>query len=296
MKNILVVGSINMDLVITTDRLPNMGETINGKGFMSIPGGKGANQALAAARLGGNVRMLGSVGTDNFGAELINYLSADGVNTDSIKKSKTNTGIALITVCNGDNMIILEKGANYMVLPEDIKKNSDLFQWADFVIMQLEIPSETILSAAKCAKDYSCTVILNPAPVENFDREILNYIDMIIPNEHESSIIMNKPVTTVEGASQLVLEFAKKGIYAVVTMGENGAVYYTEKQIKHCPAQKTNVVDTTAAGDSFIAGLCVALGEEKNWDDAITFATKVASIVVSRKGAGISLPYRSEIV
>lgn len=297
MKNILVVGSINMDMVITADRMPHMGETINGSNFMIIPGGKGANQALAAARLNGNVKMLGSVGDDNFGSELIKYLSDGGVDTTSIKKSATNTGVALITVCDGDNMILLEKGANYAMLPEDIEKNTELFEWADFVIMQLEVPTETILTAAKCAKNNGCTVILNPAPIENFDDTLLDYIDMIVPNEHEGGIILNQTIATIEDASRLVLEFAKKNICAIVTLGENGSVYYCgEDRVKHCPAQKTNVVDSTAAGDSFIAGMCVALCEGKNIDDAIAFATKVSSIVVSRKGAGTSLPYRSEIL
>ena len=295
MKNILVVGSINMDMVITVDRVPHMGETVSGKEFMTAPGGKGANQALAAARLGGKVRMLGRIGTDSFGTELINYLTEGGVDTSSVKKSQTNTGVALITVCNGDNMIILEKGANYSILPEDIDKNKDFFEWADLVIMQFEIPLNTVLTAAKCAKANNCTVVLNPAPVEGFSSEILDYIDIIVPNEYEGGIILGKTSASVNDARQLVLDFAAKNVQAVVTLGSDGSVYYSDGQVKHCPAQKTNVIDTTAAGDSFIAGLCVALCEGKNFDDSVSFATKVAAITVSRKGAGTSLPYRSEI-
>lgn len=295
MKNILVVGSLNMDMVITADRMPHMGETINGSGFMTVPGGKGANQALAAARLDGNVKMLGSVGCDNFGTELTDYLSAGGVDTSPIKKSCANTGLAMITVCGGDNMIVLEKGANYQLLPEDIRENTDLFIWADYVVMQLEIPTETVAAAAKCAKDNGCTVVFNPAPVENFDGSILKWVDIIVVNEHEGGVILNKRVNTVDDAKQLVSDFSAKGICAVVTLGGNGAVYNDAGTVKHCPAQKTTVVDTTAAGDSFIGGMCVALGEGKSMEQAVLFATKVAAIVVSRKGAGISIPSRSEL-
>ncbi len=295
MKNILVVGSINMDMVITADRLPNMGETINGSGFMTVPGGKGANQALAAQRLGGNVKMLGSIGNDAFGKELISYLVKDGVDTSYIKTVNTNTGIAMITVYNGDNMIVLEKGANYRICSKDIEDNAKLFEWADYVILQLEIPPETVMAAAKTAKENSCTVIFNPAPVENFDSDILKYVDIIVPNEHEAGLILGKTAASIEDAKQLVLDFAEKGIKSVVTLGGNGSVYYDEGIVKHCPAKKVNAVDTTAAGDSFIAGMCVALCEGKNIEDAVSFATNVSAVVVGRKGAGTSIPYRSEV-
>lgn len=295
MKNILVVGSLNMDMVIVADRMPHMGETVNGSGFMTVPGGKGANQALAAARLDGHVKMLGSVGRDSFGEELVGYLSAGGVDTSPVKKSEANTGLAMITVCGGDNMIVLEKGANYQLLPEDIEKNAELFQWADFVIMQLEVPPKTVGAAAKCAKDNGCTVVFNPAPVENFDSSVLKWVDIIVVNEHEGGTILNKKVNTVDDARQLVSDFAQRGICAVVTLGGNGAVYNDAGTVKHCPAQKTTVVDTTAAGDSFIGAMCVALGEGKSMEQAVLFATKVAAIVVSRKGAGISIPARSEM-
>lgn len=295
MKNILVIGSINMDLVITVSRVPRMGETISGDGFMTVPGGKGANQALCMARLGGNVKMLGCVGKDSFGPELIEYLKDGGVDTSEIKQTDKNTGVALITVCNGDNMILLEKGANYMITPADIQANHELFKWADVVVMQLEIPWETVFHAARTAKEYHCTVILNPAPIENFNNEILEYVDIIVPNEHEGGIILGKEVTAAEEAKELVSEFAEKGITAVVTLGGNGSVYGYNGEIRHQRAFETNVVDTTAAGDSFIGGMCVAMCEGKPFDEAIEFATKVSSVTVSRKGAGSSLPKRCEV-
>lgn len=295
MKNILVVGSINMDMVITVDRVPKMGETLSGDGFMTVPGGKGSNQALCMARLGGNVKMLGCVGKDGFGAELTKYLKESGVDTTPIKQTDKNTGVALITVCNGDNMIVLEKGANYMITPKDIKDNIELYKWADIVVMQLEIPWETVMESAKIAKENGCIVLLNPAPVENFKAEILPYIDIIVPNEHEGGIILDRENVKMEEAKELVLEFAEKGVKAVVTLGGDGCVYYDNGEVKHQPAIKTKVVDTTAAGDSFIGGMCVAMCEDKPFSEAIEFATKVASIVVSRKGAGTSIPKREEI-
>lgn len=295
MKNILVVGSINMDMVITVARVPHMGETLSGDGFMTVPGGKGANQALTMARLLGNVKMLGCVGDDSFGAELTEYLKESGVDTSAIMKSDTNTGVALITVCNGDNMILLEKGANYKITPEDIIKNEELFKWADIVVMQLEIPWETVMQTAKTAKENGCAVLLNPAPVENFKPEILEFVDIIVPNEHEGGIILGKESVTKEQAKELVSEFAQKGVQAIITLGGDGCVYYDNGEIKHQAAIETKVVDTTAAGDSFIGGMCVAMCENKPFSEAIEFATKVASIVVSRKGAGTSIPWRNEM-
>jgi ribokinase len=295
MKNILVVGSINMDMVITVDRVPKMGETLSGDGFMTIPGGKGANQALTMARLLGNVKMLGCVGKDSFGSELTSYLKESGVDTSSIMQTDKNTGVALITVCNGDNVIVLEKGANYEITPESVLENKELFKWADIVVMQLEIPWETVMQAAKTAKENGCTVLLNPAPVENFKDEILEFVDIIVPNEHEGGIILGKENVTKDEAKDLVLEFLEKGVKAVVTLGGDGCVYYDDGTVKHQPAMEAKVVDTTAAGDSFIGGMCVAMCEDKPFSEAIAFATRVASIVVSRKGAGTSIPWRNEI-
>lgn len=295
MKNILIVGSINEDLVITVDRVPKMGETLTGKGFMTVPGGKGANQALAVARLGGNVKMLGCVGNDGFGQELKAYLKESGVDINPVMQCDKNTGIALITVCNGDNMIVLEKGANYEITPEDIENNRDLYMWADIVIMQLEIPWEVVLKSAQVSKECGCTVLLNPAPVENYKDEILPYIDIIVPNEYEGGIILGRENVTKEEAKELVSEFAEKGIKSIVTLGGDGCVFYDNGNVRHQPAIKTEVVDTTAAGDSFIGGLCVGLCEGKSLEDSIHFATKVASIVVSRKGAGTSIPTRREV-
>ena len=295
MKNILVVGSINMDMVITVSRVPHIGETLSGDGFMTVPGGKGANQALTMARLGGNVKMLGCVGYDSFGAQLIDYLKKSNVDTTSIIQTDKNTGVALITVCNGDNMIVLEKGANYMITSQIVLENEELFRWADLVVMQLEIPWETVMQAAKTAKENGCVVLLNPAPVESFKDEILEFVDIIVPNEYEGGIILGRSSVTKEDAEDLVREFDKKGVNAIVTLGGDGCVYYDKGTIKHQPAMKVKVVDTTAAGDSFIGGICVAMCEGKEMAEAIEFATKVAGIVVSRKGAGTSIPKRSEV-
>ena len=295
MKNILIVGSINMDLVINTERVPNMGETVSGSGFMTIPGGKGANQAVAAARLGADVKMIGAVGNDVFGKVLSENLKESGVDTKAILSKETSSGIAVITICKGDNQIILDAGANGELCCDDIASFNELFKWADIVVLQLEIPWNVVMHAAKTAKENGCIVLLNPAPVENFNNEILQYTDILIPNEHEAGIICGTKSLTKEEAKVVAEDFASKGINTIITLGSEGCVYSSENGTKECEAIKTNVVDTTAAGDSFIGGFCTALCDKKNVDEAIAFATKVASVTVSRKGACSSLPYLHEL-
>lgn len=291
MKNILIIGSINIDLVINTDILPKLGETIHGRNFMTAYGGKGANQAVAVAKLYGKADMIGAVGSDEFGKLLKGNLEANHVETKGVKIADTNSGVAVITVCGGDNHIILDGGANDAVSPAWIDENLDLIKNADIVIFQLEIPMETIIYAAKKAKECGCKVLLNPAPAAKLPEELLAYTDIIIPNEHEAAIITGHENEV--DALKALYDNGNRNV--IVTLGSKGCIYNDGKEIKSQTPFKVKAVDSTAAGDSFIGGYCSALCEGKPMEEAIRFATAVSAITVSRPGASVSIPTRTEV-
>ena len=291
MKNILIIGSINIDLVINTDILPKLGETIHGRNFMTAYGGKGANQAVAVAKLYGKADMIGAVGSDEFGKLLKGNLEANHVETKGVKIADTNSGVAVITVCGGDNHIILDGGANDAVSPAWIDENLDLIKNADIVIFQLEIPMETIIYAAKKAKEFGCKVLLNPAPAAKLPEELLAYTDIIIPNEHEAAIITGHENEV--DALKALYDNGNRNV--IVTLGSKGCIYNDGKEIKSQTPFKVKAVDSTAAGDSFIGGYCSALCEGKTMEEAIRFATAVSAITVSRPGASVSIPTRTEV-
>ena len=291
MKNILIIGSINIDLVINTDILPKLGETIHGRNFMTAYGGKGANQAVAVAKLYGKADMIGAVGSDEFGKLLKGNLEANHVETKGVKIADTNSGVAVITVCGGDNHIILDGGANDAVSPAWIDENLDLIKNADIVIFQLEIPMETIIYAAKKAKECGCKVLLNPAPAAKLPEELLAYTDIIIPNEHEAAIITGHENEV--DALKALYDNGNRNV--IVTLGSKGCIYNDGKEIKSQTPFKVKAVDSTAAGDSFIGGYCSALCERKTMEEAIRFATAVSAITVSRPGASVSIPTRTEV-
>lgn len=284
-KKILVIGSINKDLVITTPRFPKEGETILGNNFYTANGGKGANQACAIGKLGGNVAMLGAVGNDNFGKDLSNALSSNNVNINNLLiKNDVSTGIAVITVTNdGANNIIVAQGANALIVKDDIKEN--LISLFDIIVMQLEIPLEIAKYAAYIAKKLGKTVVLNPSPAVKLDREFLSCVDILIPNETEIDII---------GGIDYVLECGVKNI--ILTLGADGCELITKQNRKHFDAYKVNVVDTTAAGDSFLGGVVRMIADDKTIEEAIEFATKVSNITVTRKGAIDSIPTYNEVI
>ena len=290
MKNILIIGSINIDLVINTDILPKLGETVHGKNFMTSYGGKGANQAVAVAKLYGKADMIGAVGNDEFGKLLKTNLENQAIRTKGVKIADTNSGVAVITVCGGDNHIILDGGANDTVTPSWIDKNIDLIQNADIVIFQLEIPMETILYAAKKSKACGCKVLLNPAPAAKLPEELLEYCDIIVPNEHEAAIITG--YDDEETALKALWNNGKRSV--IITLGNKGCLYNEGLTIKRQQAFPIKAIDSTAAGDSFIGGYCSAVAEGKSMDEAIRFATAVSAITVSRSGAGASIPTREE--
>lgn len=296
MANILVVGSMNMDLTIETERIPKIGETITGKGFKTLPGGKGLNQAIACARLGGNVKFLGAVGDDAYGSQLIETLQSENIVYEGNVLENTSSGIAVITVCNGDNCIVLDGGANSNVSLDMLDEKKSLFEWAEYVIFQLEIPLETVVRGAELAKQCGAKVVLNPAPAKELPNELYQYVDIIVPNESETEILTGISLMDNESCEQAVLNFKNKGVnQVVITLGEKGCVFNSNDKIIFENAIKTEVVDTTAAGDSFIGAICVALGNGKTINEAVRFATKVSSISVSRRGASCSIPYFEEI-
>ena len=291
MKHILVVGSINADLVIQTPRMPRMGETVRGGGFCVNTGGKGANQAAAIAKLGGDIKLLGCVGADPYGEMLLSDLSRFGVQTGSAQTVDTPTGVALITVCGGDNCIILDAGANACMTPEVIDANAALFAWADYCVLQLEIPLETVLHAARTAKKHGAKVVLNPAPMCPLPDELLTLVDLFVPNNSEAELFLGHPVEGIEGAKAAVAEIRERGVPdVIITLGSDGCVYANGDTVQHHGIVDTPVVDATA-----VAGVLVCLTEGKPMAEAVRFATHASALCVSRSGAMASVPTRDEV-
>jgi len=294
---ITIVGSLNMDLVVTTPRIPALGETILGSGFFTAPGGKGANQAVAAAKLGGMVSMVGCVGDDLFGRELQQNLAANGVNIEHVRLlENTPTGIAMITVKDGDNSIIVDPGANAGLTPAMIEGVEDLIKESFIVVIQLEIPLDTVEKAIWLAKKHGVKVLLNPAPARDIPAEILKQVDIITPNAKECEILTGMAVNCVEDAKAALRVLKGKGIPQVlITLGAGGVVYNSSEVIVHKPAFCVRAVDTTAAGDAFTGAFAVALTEGKNIDEAVEFAAIAGALAVTKSGAQKSLPSKEEI-
>ncbi len=290
----VVIGSINTDLVINTDRVPKIGETISGKGFSTNCGGKGANQAVAVAKLGGEVSFIGAVGKDANGDIALQNFEKNGIETSAVERTDVNTGVAVITVCNGDNSIILDAGANGEVTKEIIDKNMDVIKAADAVIMQLEIPMETVLYAAKRAREVGVKVVLNPAPIQKLPEELLSNTDIIILNETETEVLTKVYPDTDETRKKCMDILKGLGIgQVIITLGGDGSVYNDGDELVHQKAFPANVVDTTAAGDTFIGAFCLKMNE--GLKKAVTFATAASSITVSRPGATGSIPTKKEV-
>ena len=291
MTKVLVVGSINVDYVIGTDRLPVLGETIVGKGFSMNFGGKGANQAVALARAGCSVTMLGAVGEDHPGELALENLKACGIDTAGVSRVPGPTGAAVITVCGGNNHIILDEGANGRVTPAYIAEREDLFLWADTVVMQYEIPMESIVFAARLAKKHGKRVVLNPAPAKEAPEELYANVDLVIPNEFETLGITGIEPTNRGKAAEAVERLRALGCADVlITLGSHGCAYTEGEALCFAGIYPVKAVDSTAAGDSFIGGLTAKLGEGCTIHEAVAYAAAVSAITVSRPGAGISIP------
>lgn len=297
MKNICVIGSLNMDLVVNVDIMPKPGQTIIGSNFKEVPGGKGANQAVAMARLNGNVSMIGKVGEDGFGQTLINSLKNDKVDTTYIQTSKGATGVALITVDkNAQNSIVVSPGANFEVKEDDIDNNIEAIKNSDIVVLQLETPLNTIKYALNKAKELNKYTILNPAPAVKLDDEIIKNVDLLTPNETELEIISGVSIETeedIQKAAQIMIEKGVKEL--IVTLGSKGSLYINKEKSMFKKAYKVEAVDTTAAGDSYTGALAVALSQDKNIEDAMDFASKVGALSVLKEGAQSSLPTLEDV-
>jgi ribokinase len=299
MKNILVVGSSNTDMIIRVPHIPAPGETILGGEFSMAPGGKGANQAVAAARAGGRVTFLACVGHDLFGAAALKNFAADGINGRFVvQDGRAPSGVALINVGDdGENSISVASGANALLAPEDVLRAEKAFEGADILLMQLETPIETVRAAAELALARGIPVILNPAPARPLPPELLRSLDYLVVNEIEAEALSGVKVDSVEGAAAAGRRLREAGAGNVlVTLGARGVVTVAAGGApRHDPAPRVQAVDTTAAGDTFIGGLCAALVEGRALPEAVRFAQAAAAISVTRFGAQTSIPRRSEV-
>lgn len=295
---IVVVGSLNMDLVVRSPRIPQPGETLLGRGFVTLPGGKGANQAVAAARLGGEVAMIGRLGVDGFAASLRESLAADAVDHSQVLATpEATTGVALITVDDdGRNTIVVASGANWLVTPADVAQNAAVIAAADVLLLQLELPLETVIRAAQIAQTHHVRVILNPAPARALPPELLALVDILIPNETETALLTGLPVENDAQAQIAAAHLLELGVGAVIlTLGSRGALLTTQEGSHLSPAFPVQPVDTTAAGDAFVGGLAVALGEGKSLAEAMVWGNAAGGLATTVLGAQPSLPRRDAV-
>lgn len=299
MKKIVVVGSLNMDHVIEVPHMPECGETLSGRSVALVPGGKGANQAYAIGKLGGNVTMIGAIGRDTSGEALLNNLKCVGVNVEGIAQIDGGiTGQAFITVDdNGDNAIVIIAGTNGMVTKELIDENVHIIRESDIVIVQLEIPLDVVAYVKEIAVKEGRTVIVDPAPaVADIPDCFWKGIDYIKPNETELAILTGLRLETREELVKGARMMLKRGVKnVIVTLGGDGCLLVKEEGEQFFPSHKVKAVDTTAAGDSFTAAFALALSRGKKDEEAIEFGQEVSSIAVTRKGAQASIPTIAEV-
>lgn len=300
MGKILVVGSLNMDFVIDVDTSPRAGETVLGKEVTLIPGGKGANQAYAAAKLGGDVCMIGALGDDVYGKLLKDNLESAGVETSGIENIMgVSSGNAFITVdAKGENSIIVIQGTNALITREMIDRHMDLIDACDTVIMQLEIPLDVVAYVKDVAKEKGKRVILDPAPARGgLTEEFFQGFDIVKPNETELQTLLGRKMDTREALVQGARELLEKGVgKVIVTLGEKGCLFVTKDTYQEFPAKKVEAIDTTAAGDSFTAAFAAALERGSSYSEAVKFGNRVSGIVVTRKGAQTSIPAMEEVI
>lgn len=303
-KQIVVIGSLNADLVVRLPRFARPGETLAGESFAQFPGGKGGNQACAAARLGGPARiaMLGRVGADAHGAWLRSHLAAAGVDVTGVRAApEAPTGVALIAIdAAGENQIVIVGGANAAFTPAALKEGDESLHGADFVLLQLEIPLETVYEAAQAGRRAGATIILDPAPARPLPDDLLAACDWLTPNEPELAALTGlaveqpiDPAAAADGARRLCARGARN---VIVKMGERGALLVSGGEIRHVPAVRVTAVDTTAAGDCFNAAFAVALAEGRSPFEAARFAAAAGAVSVTRPGAGPSMPTRDEVL
>ena len=292
-RAIVVVGSLNMDLVVHAPRHPQPGETLLGSNFNTFPGGKGANQAVAAARLGGMVSMVGRVGDDAFGEALIQTLAQDGVSTALVSRDpEAATGVALITVDErGQNTIVVAPGANGQMSPDDVTAADAVFAGAGAVVMQLECPLPAVQRAMTLARKHKALVVLNPAPAQPLEASVLKDLDYLIPNQSELALL-----TGQDDAAAAARQLRQAGVRnVVVTLGEAGVLVVDEAGEFRLPAHAVQAVDTVAAGDAFVGAFAVALLEGRSAREAARWGNGAGALAVTRPGAQPSLPRRAEL-
>ncbi|SMF90914.1 ribokinase [Paenibacillus uliginis N3/975] len=288
MAKITVVGSTAMDLVVTTSKRPGAGETVLGESFKTVPGGKGANQAVAAARLGAEVSMIGCVGDDHFGQLLLSNYKSNGVITDNVEPvTGMETGTAHIVLAEGDNSIVVVKAANDRVTPAYVDRAVDVIKASDIVLIQQEIPEETVIHVSELCAKYNVPLMLNPAPARPVPQVVVEKAAYITPNEHEAAILFGD-----EQLGEVLRRYPNK---LFVTEGKNGVRYFDGTQEVLVPGYKVEAVDTTGAGDTFNGAFAVALAEGMSLQNSLKFANRAASLSVMKFGAQGGMPTRSEV-
>jgi len=293
---IAIVGSFNIDLVVRTPKRPRSGETVLGTSADTYVGGKGCNQGIAAARLGARVSMVGRVGRDHFGEQLLRVMEREGIDSTYVSyDQRAPTGIASIMVSDdGDNSIVVIPGANGLVSAQDVDAAAGALAQSDVVLLQLEVPIESTLRAAELAKRSGVRVILNPAPARDLPLDLLRRVDVLVPNELEAQLLTGvDPSTDPSGAAKLLLEMGIQTV--IITLGRRGAFLMTGDMATLVPTFMVQPVDTTAAGDAFCGALAVAISEGKSLQDAVRFSNAAGAIAATKAGAEPSLPYRDEV-
>ncbi|WP_256811588.1 ribokinase [Pseudomonas siliginis] len=296
--NVVVIGSLNMDLVTRAPRLPRGGETLIGHSFATVSGGKGANQAVAAARLGAKVAMIGCVGNDDYSVRLRDALLAEHIDCEAVSVVEDSSGVALIVVDdNSQNAIVIVAGANGAMTPAVVDRFDAVLQVADVVICQLEIPDATVGHALKRARELGKTVILNPAPASRpLPADWFAAIDYLIPNESEAAALSGLAVDSLQSAETAATQLIAMGAgKVIVTLGAQGSLFANGNGFEHFPAPTVKAVDTTAAGDTFVGGFAAALADGKTEAEAIRYGQIAAALSVTRAGAQPSIPTMSEV-
>jgi len=297
MPRVLVIGSANMDFTVAVPRLPAEGQTVTGGTFYVSHGGKGANQAVAARRLGGEVRFVGCVGQDSQGDQVVDQLTAEGIPADGVIRTGAATGVALIMVdAAGRNQIAVASGANLQLLPELARMHASLMTWARVLLLQLEIPIQTVQWALATAREHGVLSILNPAPAQPLPHTLLSLVDCLTPNINEAEALTGIPVTAPDSASQAAQRLLAQGVRRViVTLGSQGVLYCDGKSALHFPAFPVETVDTTGAGDAFNGALAVGLAAGGAWEEAVPLANAAAALTCTRRGAQTSFPRRADV-
>ncbi|MGG3192560.1 ribokinase [Priestia aryabhattai] len=288
MAKVTVIGSSSMDLVVTSNIRPGAGETVLGESFKTVPGGKGANQAVAAARLGADVSMIGCVGEDHYGKAILENFKSNGVSVENVKPvTESDSGTAHIILAEGDNSIVVVKGANDYITPDYVEKAKEKIKEADIVLIQQEIPEETVEYVAQLCQELKVPLLLNPAPARPLKAEVIEQVSYITPNEHEAELLFEG-----KEKEEVLKQYPNK---LFITEGKQGVRYFNGEKEVVVPSYQVETVDTTGAGDTFNAALAVALAEGMGFKKGIQFANRAASLSVTKFGAQGGMPTRKEV-